>query len=153
MNEGFDIIRAIGTVGGVSSSLLGLFALIAFVATQSKTLKAKIKNWFKESFGIKDLADKIDLHMVNEEIKTQTSKALDDKHTEMIKTQSNALLSLLKKELLCMATQCMEKGFVTLKELEVLNETYLAYRALDGNSFMCGLMKKVKELPIGNDIY
>ena len=153
MNEGFDIIGIISTVGGVSSALLGIFALIGFIATQSKTLKSKIKNWFKDSFGIKDLADKIDLHMENEETKIKLSKEQDEKHTAMIKTQSNALLSLLKKELLYMATQCMEKGFVTLKELEVLNETYLAYRALDGNSFMCGLMKKVKELPIGNDLY
>lgn len=153
MSEGFDIIRIISVAGGLSSALLGIFAFIAFIATQSKTLKARIKSWFKESFGIKDLADKIDLHMANEEIKVKSSKELDDKHTAMIKTQSDALLSLLKKELLCMATQCMEKGFVTMKELEVLNETYLAYRALDGNSFMCGLMKKVKELPIGNDLY
>jgi len=141
MKEGFDILEIINVAGGISSAILGIIALLTFVVSQSKTLKGKIKNWFKESLGITELYNKIDKHM------------LGDKHVEMIQTQSNALLSLLKKELLCMATDCIEKEFVTMKELEVLNETYAAYKNLGGNSFMCDLMQKVKSLPVGNDIY
>jgi len=145
---GEDIFTIITIIGTVSTTVLGVVAVITLVVANSKKIKTRFKVWAKEIFGIKEIADKLDKHLDNDTVKFKHLEEQGAKREIILKNQSEGLLSLLRTKLLYSCNECVDKGFVTFKEREVITQMWEAYRELNGNSFMKDLIIRILDLPI-----
>jgi hypothetical protein len=77
--------------------------------------------------------------------------ACDEEVRKQATLQSRALLSNLRKDLKYMCIDALDKGYVTANELEMITQAYDVYEQLLGNSFIKGLVEKVKMLEVKED--
>jgi hypothetical protein len=131
-----SILNFISDAGSLSSALLGVFALAGIFASKTKNGK----EWIKNALGIVALSQRLEEHLAcDEEVRKQSS------------LQSKALLSNLRKDLKYMCIDALDKGYVTANELEMITQAYDVYEQLLGNSFIKGLVEKVKMLEVKED--
>jgi len=140
-------VEIIMTVGGISSALMATIGFIAMIAGKSKSGKNKIKNYVKESFGLNAITE--DIAGIREKLLEHLK--CDDANILESRKQSSALLSLLRKDLKHMCEDAVNQGYVTFKEREMISASYKAYTDLNGNSFICGVVEKILDLPIHQD--
>ena len=106
---------------------------------------AKIKNgkgWVKKVIGVTELTDKLNDHLES-----------DKQNNIHCAVQSDAILSMLRNTLRHMCTECLKKNYVTINELETNIKAHKSYHKLNGNSFIDGLILKVQNLPVKDEIY
>jgi vacuolar-type H+-ATPase subunit I/STV1 len=99
------------------------------------------------AFLSKRIADKDDetkeYRKLREEAERQQREADDARRAK----EHNALVSLMREQLLKNYENCMAKGFYSHEERDVYADLYQAYHDLGGNGTMAQLKEKIVELP------
>jgi transcriptional regulator NrdR family protein len=100
------------------------------------------KGWIKKAIGVTELTQKLNDHLES-----------DNQNNIHCAVQSDAILSMLRNALRHMCTECLKKDYVTINELETIIKAHNSYHKLNGNSFIDGMIRKVQELPVKDELY
>jgi hypothetical protein len=65
----------------------------------------------------------------------------------------NAIMSLLRVEILDKYRHCTAQSKITLSEYETVEGLYKTYLALGGNGFIEGLILEIRQLPRGGKVH
>jgi hypothetical protein len=135
MDKALEVLQVIG---GISSSSLALITFVGILLSKF----GKGKTWVSKALGIIELKDKLSVHL-----------ASDEKNIKLQEMQSRAILSMLRNTLRHMCTEALKREYVTTNELETIMKAHYSYKEMHGNTFIDGMVERVKELPIENEKY
>lgn len=71
-----------------------------------------------------------------------------DKIDKKLDATAEGTLASLRNDILTLYYKCCEKGYRNDYDYQNIHEMYDAYKELDGNSFICDIMKRFDELPV-----
>lgn len=69
-------------------------------------------------------------------------------HSNSHKRLENANLYMLQEKLKNLCEHHLLEGELTIEEMEIISNLHIAYKELGGNSFITGLVDRVKDLKI-----
>ena len=138
-----DPLSIITLVAGAAGSMI---TIVTFLTLVCKPLRERFVKWVRKITN-KDDMDK-EINSINEKIDKITllvEKTIEqnEKLQEEMQKQSKALLSDTRKIILDMCTKIYNRGYMTMYESETLSALYDSYDALNGNTFVHGMVKNV----------
>ena len=133
----FDIIQLSGTI---SSSIMAIFGAVGLYYGYKTKIKGGIRIVVRDMVGVDDILTEI-----------RDSRDLNSEHSESLEKVQDALRCVLRKEIKEICDKCLDKGYVTNEELEILIKHNESYEKLNGNSFIHSLVDRVRLLPMGNE--
>lgn len=140
-------------------SILDISLTIAFVVAIVKGVEYLIeKIWGPQRKRDKELKDRLSavensIDEIHNSLEESSERDIDvdqkmDKYFAVLELQSEALLSMLRNDLLIACRACLKQGFATLEDKETISAQYQAYHALGGDTFITDLKNQIMNLPI-----
>jgi len=124
-------------VGDICSLILAIFSIIGTIYLFAKKGKKKVFTTLQDKMGVTAIVENQNAICV----KLDTHIGQDTKRDQDIELLKHASLTQIKKDLKYMCGDVIKKEFITIREREVINDSYTAYCKLNGNSFIKDLYK------------